>query len=92
MSGASTASGLVPVTSLVSGGATLLDEPQDVAWNGGTLWVAEANAGLVLRFDDLLNLSGDVAPSASLALPDVFSVELNPEFLSPASGGSITLD
>jgi len=92
VSGASTAGGLVPATSLVSGGATLLDEPQDLAWNGGTLWVAEANAGLVLRFDDLLNLSGDVAPSASLALPDVFSVELNPEFLSPASGGSITLD
>ena len=89
---ASTDSGLIPVTTLVSGASTLLDEPEDVAWNGSTLWVAEAGGEQLLRFDDLLTLSGDVAPSANRALPGVFSVELNPTFLSPATGGSITVD
>ncbi|MEM9380425.1 MAG: hypothetical protein AAGB93_10800 [Planctomycetota bacterium] len=90
--GVSAASGLTPATVTISGAATLLDEPLDLAWNGSTLWVAENGGGALLRFDDLLMQSGDVAPNATLALPDVFSVELNPEALSPATGGSIHID
>jgi len=89
---ASISSGLVPVTTAVAGPSTGLDEPGDLAWNGDTLWVAERVNGQLLRFDGLLGLSGDAAPAASLALPDVYSVELNPEFLSPGTGGSITTD
>lgn len=89
---ASISSGLVPVASVVAGPATQLDEPGDLAWNGSTLWVAERENDLLLRFDGLLGLSGDAAPDGSLALPDVYSVELNPEFLSPGTGGSITTD
>jgi hypothetical protein len=90
--GASTASGLVPVATTVAGPSTQLDDPGDVAWNGDTLWVAERASGQLLRFEGLRNLEGDAAPDATQALPDVYSVELNPAFLSPGAGGSITTD
>ena len=89
---ARTSSGLAPVATTVAGPSTQLDDPGDVAWNGDTLWVAERASGQLLRFDGLQTLEGDAAPDATLALPDVYSVELNPEFLSPGAGGSITTD
>ena len=77
---------------MVAGPATRLDEPGDLALNGGTLWVAERESDRLLRFDGLLGLSGDAPPDATLALPEVDSVELNPEFLSRGTGGSMTTD
>lgn len=90
--GASTASGLTAATMVVEGSSTSLDQPLDLAWNGSTLWVADNGSGAILRFDDFLTLDGNVAPAAQLALPDVTSVDLNPSYLTPTSGGSILED
>ncbi|MEM1450474.1 MAG: hypothetical protein AAF957_16105 [Planctomycetota bacterium] len=92
LEGAGTASGLTPAVATITGAATTLDEPLDLAWNGSSLWVAENAGGALMRFDDLLMLDGNVAPTATFPLPDVVSVELNPESLSPPLGGSIHVD
>lgn len=85
---ASEASGLTPPTAVLSGASTGFDEPVHLAWDGASLWVADSSNGTISRFDDLLTLTGDVAPSAIVAVPDVISVVLRAEGLSPATGGS----
>ena len=54
--------------------------------------MAERENDSLLRFDGYWASLGDAAPDATLALPEVYSVELNPDFLSPGTGGSITTD
>ncbi|QDV09822.1 NHL repeat protein [Planctomycetes bacterium Poly30] len=87
--GASQASGLTATVSRIAGASTGLDEPTGLAWDGSSLWVADRANGMVSRFDDLLSLDGDVAPTATLAVPDVSFVVLRAEGLAPTSGGSI---
>ncbi len=71
------------------GGATA---PPDSGASLTTYAGFERENGRLLRFRGLLGPSSDAAPDATLALPEVDSVELNPGFLSPGTGGSITTD
>ncbi len=86
---ASAATGLYAPLLTIEGPATGLDQPVGLAWNGSSLWVADQANGTISRFDDLLTLDGNVAPAASIAVPDVISVALRAEGLSPTTGGSI---
>ncbi len=85
---ANEASGLTAPIATITGASTGLDEPIHLAWDGASLWVADSSNGTISRFDDFLNLDGDVAPTASLAVPDVIAVALRAEGLAPAVGGS----
>lgn len=87
--GAQFASGLTAPIATIAGAATGLDDPVGLAWDGSTLWVADRANGTISRFDDFMTLDGDVAPSASLAVPDVVAVSLRPEGLAPTTGGSL---
>lgn len=87
--GASSASGLTPVTRTLAGASTGLDDPSDLAWNGGTLWVVDTATETISSFADALTLDGDVAPTATRVEPFVRSVAVAPEGLAPATGGSI---
>ncbi|MGK0482123.1 MAG: hypothetical protein ACJAQ3_002102 [Planctomycetota bacterium] len=83
------ASGLTSPIATITGASTGLDEPVSIAWNGSSLWVADQENGTISRFDDFLTLDGDVAPTATLAVPDVISVSVKAQGLAPTSGGSI---
>ena len=86
---ASGASGLTAPVATIAGASTGLDEPVHLCWDGSTLWVADSALGTISRFDDFLSLEGNVAPTSSLAVPDVIAVSLRAEGLAPAVGGSI---
>ena len=76
---ASTADGATAVRARVSGGATQLGNPVDLALAAnGHVYVAEKANDLVLRFDDLLTATGSagVAADVSLAVESAESVAL----------------
>lgn len=88
--GASTApGGLLAATRVITGAATGLDDPSDLAWNGSTLWVVDEANETISRFDNALTLDGNVAPDATRAEANVRSVEVAPAAVAPSTGGSI---
>lgn len=81
ISGVSMASGNVPVTVQIAGDQTMLGNPVDLAFDGGNLYVAEKANDLVLRYDDILSLTGSLNQAADVSL----SVT-KPESLAYAGG------
>lgn len=77
---ASTADGNVIAKARLAGSNTLLGNPVGLALHGDDLYVAEKAKSLVLRFDDVLELSGDVnlAPSAAVTVVEPESVVFAP--------------
>ena len=70
----------------IEGAATMLGNPVDIAFDGTDLLVAEkANqGGQILRFDNILDASGDMdtAPNAlRIAAPSVESISLVPDYI-----------
>lgn len=76
--GASRASGPTPVQLRVRGPASLLGNPVGLTLQGERVFVAEKARNLVLRFDNLLTLTGDrdLAPSAAVSVVEPESVAL----------------
>lgn len=74
---ASTASGAVTPSVTISGAATNLGDPVDVAYDGTNLYVAEKSLNFVHRFDNIrASNGGNVAPSISRAVTKPESVSL----------------
>ena len=75
---ASSASGNVNVTVQILGDQTQLGNPVDVAFDGAAIFVAEKSNDVVLRYDDILSLSGtlNVAADAQIAVTKPESVSL----------------
>lgn len=74
---ASTASGAVTPSVTISGAATNLGDPVDVAYDGTNLYVAEKSLDFVHRFDNIrASGGGNVAPSLSTAVTKPESVSL----------------
>ncbi|MEL6427551.1 MAG: hypothetical protein AAFU73_10240 [Planctomycetota bacterium] len=86
---ASAQNSLTPPDVTLDGATALLDDPVSLAWNGRDLWVADRGRGEVTRFDDVLALTGNTAPSATLAVPAVSAIALVPADLAPETGGSL---
>lgn len=78
---ASTAEGDTEVKSQISGVNSLLGNPVGVAFHGNDLYVAEKATNLVLRFDDVLDLSGvtDLSPNGAVTVTAPESVVLAQE-------------
>ncbi|MBC8170085.1 MAG: fasciclin domain-containing protein [Anaerolineae bacterium] len=81
ISGASTANDLAAVTLQIAGDQTMLGNPVDLAFDGTNLYVAEKANDLVLRYDNILSLTGTLNQPADLML----SVT-KPESLAYAGG------
>ncbi len=62
----------------ISGPESLLGNPVGIAFDGTNLYVAEKSKNIVLRFDDVLNLTGvtDFAPSGAVTVTAPESVVL----------------
>lgn len=77
---ASSANGDVTAKARLAGSNTLLGNPVGLALHGDDLFVAEKARSLILRFEDVLGLSGDVniAPSAAVTVVEPESVVLAP--------------
>lgn len=62
----------------ITGAETHLLDPLDVAFDGSSIYVADASSGALLRFDDVLTPSGIVAlaPAAEIPAPEIRSVVL----------------
>ncbi len=67
ITGASMATGNVPVTARISGAETMLGNPVDLVLDGGSIIVAEKANDMILRYDDILGLTGDVTAAADTA-------------------------
>ena len=77
VSNGSTADGAVTPAVTISGAATLLGNPVDVAYDGTNLFVAEKTQNVVMRFDNIRSSAGgDVAPSAQITVQAPESVSL----------------
>lgn len=76
--GASTAEGDTEVAAQLSGPESLLGNPVGVAFDGDDVYVAEKAGNVVLRFDDLLTLTGvtERAPSGAVTVVAPESVVL----------------
>ena len=85
----SAAGGLLAADRVITGAATGLDDPSDMAWNGKNLWVVDEANETISLFEDALTLDGDVAPLATRVEADVRSVEVVPAAVAPTAGGSI---
>jgi hypothetical protein len=79
---ASSADGDVAARARIVGNNTQLGNPVGIDFDGSSLYVAEKAKSLVLRFDDVLTLTGDVnlAPSAAVTVVEPESVVLAPHF------------
>lgn len=75
---ADSADGDVPVLAQIGGDQTLLGNPVDIAFDGVNLYVAEKSNNVVLRFDGVLELTGNnnIAADASIEVPGAESVQL----------------
>lgn len=62
----------------VAGPSTMMGNPIDVAYDHKTktVFIAEVDNGKILGFSDVLNLSGDVAPSIENNLKEASSIYL----------------
>jgi hypothetical protein len=78
---ASQANGNVTPRARIAGASTLLGNPVGLALDGSTLYVAEKAKSLILRFDNVLGLTGDnnLAPSAAVTVLEPESVTFVPE-------------
>lgn len=77
---ASSANGNVSARARLIGNNTLLGNPVGLDFDGSSLYVAEKAKSLVMRFDDVLTLTGDVnlAPSAAVTVVEPESVVIAP--------------
>ncbi|MEZ5653567.1 MAG: hypothetical protein R3E87_23780 [Burkholderiaceae bacterium] len=75
---ASTASGTVTPRSTLSGPASMLGNPVDLAYDGANLYIAEKSNDKVMMVANVLSLSGDIttAPDASIDLTKPESVSI----------------
>lgn len=80
IAGADAADGDVVVQSIIRGDQTSLGNPVDIAFDGGNVYVAEKANSFVLRFDGVLDLSGEqnVAPAAGVMSANPESVQIVP--------------
>lgn len=62
---------------MIAGSSTMLGNPVDVAFDGETIYVAEAGNGMILAFDG--SASGNVSPIMSAAVASASSVYLYKE-------------
>ncbi len=76
--GASEASGVKVMRAQIGGAMTNLGNPVDISFDGKDLYVAEKSNDYVLRFDDVLNLTGmnDIAPAAQYSVTKAESVQI----------------
>jgi hypothetical protein len=77
---ASNANGNVSPRARIVGSNTQLGNPVGLTFDGNALYVAEKAKSLVLRFDDVLTLTGDVnlSPNAAVTIVEPESVVLAP--------------
>lgn|GEM_PF-6988881 len=82
--------GNVPVRVQISGAATLLRDPVDIAFDGENLFVAERRNGFLLRFDDILEQNGAVRtpPDVVSQAPGVHSIAILPSMTTTDDGCS----
>ena len=71
------AEGNVPVTARIAGANTMLGNPVDVIFDGSSIYVAEKANDLVLRYDNILDLTGTLDQAA-----DVSTASTKPESLA----------
>ena len=78
ISDASSAEGMTDVALRIAGDSTSLGNPVDLAFDGVDLYVAEKANSLVVRYDAVLELSGDVnaAADASFEVVNAESVQV----------------
>ncbi len=83
---ASAADGLTEVRLQIAGPSTLLGNPVGVAFDGTHLFVTERTKDAVLRFDDVLTLTGaqDLAPSGAVTVAQPEAVAVVGEALEAA--------
>lgn len=84
---ASTATGNTNVSREISGAASNLGNPVDIALNGTTLYVAEKSNDVLMQFDNIFTAQGSdptTAPNASVAAVKPESVTLAPSTLGAA--------
>lgn len=67
ITGASMASGNVPVAARIYGEDTALGNPVDIVFDGEGLIVAEKANDMILHYADILGLSGDITTAADVA-------------------------
>ncbi|MBH0058189.1 hypothetical protein I6F65_14600 [Pseudoalteromonas sp. SWXJZ94C] len=78
-----TASGLVNISTTISGPNTLLGNPVDIMYSGTDLYVAEKSNNVVMRFNNILSSAGgniSADESAAFAAPE--SVAILPDWLN----------
>ncbi|WP_166112167.1 hypothetical protein [Pseudoalteromonas sp. Z9A5] len=78
-----TASGLVNISTTISGPNTLLGNPVDIMYSGTDLYVAEKSNNVVMRFNNILSSAGgniSADESAAFAAPE--SVAILPAWLN----------
>lgn len=80
LANASSAEGGTEVQAQLAGTNTLLGNPVGLAFDGENLFVTERTRDVVLRFDDILDLSGDVnaAPSSAITVAKPEAVVIVP--------------
>ena len=88
MTGASTLAASELVDLIIAGPMSGLMAPVGIAFDGRNLYVADAGADMLYRFDNILSLrpapgetAVDVAPSFSVALTDPTSIALVPAYV-----------
>ena len=69
ISGASMASGNVPVDLAIAGPESMLGNPVDVVWDGSGAFVAEKANDMLFYYADLLTWTGMVDATATVSLP-----------------------
>ncbi|MEL0633960.1 hypothetical protein V6237_14345 [Pseudoalteromonas carrageenovora] len=78
-----TASGLVNISTTISGPNTLLGNPVDIMYTGTDLYVAEKSNNVVMRFNNILSITGgDISADASTAFTAPESVAILPAWLN----------
>jgi len=75
------ASGNTPVAARIMGAATMLGNPVDVVFDGSSIYVAEKANDMVLRYDNILDLTGTLDQAA-----DVATAATKPESLAWHAG------
>ena len=77
------ASGLVNISTTISGPNTLLGNPVDIMYTGTDLYVAEKSNNVVMRFNNILSSAGgDISADASMAFTAPESVAILPAWLN----------
>jgi hypothetical protein len=77
------ASGLVNISTTISGPNTLLGNPVDIMYTGTDLYVAEKSNNVVMRFNNILSIAGgDISADASTAFTAPESVAILPAWLN----------